>query len=399
MPVRKQKIPAIPRLKLMRDTSLATWYELEILNEVKKLGGFYNAHGHLCRAHTLEPRYLEHFSISPLAASNKSLPVKQELVGNLHEGPAYTEMDLRERMARTIERLIALGTTYLDTNVDATPDLPEGGLLAIRIALELKKRYRPLIEIRIAPTPIFGFKPDPKHKRSRWEVFEEAACLCDYLSLLPEKDDAWEPGGRIGFKQHVRKGLELARLLGKEAQFHVDQMNSPHECGTEWVMDVLDVLDRVPSGGKPPKVWVIHMISPSGYPEDRFVRLMDRLLEHNVGVIVCPTAALSMRQPRPLLGPAHNSIARIPDLIKRRIPIRVGGDNEEDVFVPQGNGDMLIEIIVGGVALRMNSPTVWAKLAAGHPLTNIDIESVGEMLHQDRKAFERLDPNWQPAIL
>ncbi len=386
--------------QLRRDTSLLTSYEREILDQVTAFGGFYNAHGHLCRSHTLDPKYLQHLGITPLAASLMSLKVKQELVGELHKGPAYTESDLRERCGMALERLMALGTTHFDTNIDATPDLPEGGLLAVRVALELKEKYAKRgMKICIAPTPIFGFKLDPKNKRTRWEVFEKAASLCDYLSLLPEKDDPYEPGpgGRIGFKQHVRRGLELARKLGKEAQFHVDQMNLPTESGTEWVLDVLDVLDRMPDGGQP-KVWIIHGISLSAKSEPEFKRIGERLLEHNVGVIACPTAGLSMRQPRSVVSPTHTSLARIPELIKMRIPLRLGGDNIEDTFVPQGTGDMLAEVVMADLSLRMNLPSVLAKIAAGWPLTNADINAVGDMLYKDREACKRLDSDWVPAL-
>lgn len=388
------------KLELKRDISLLTWYERDFLDQVMANGGFHNAHGHLCRAHTLHPKYLRHYGTTPLAASLMTLKAKQDLVGEYHKGPAYTEEDLRERMSMCLERLIALGTTRFDTNIDATPDLPEGGLLAIRVALELKEKFKKKgLTLNIAPTPIFGFKKDPKHERSRWKVFEEAAKMSDYLSLLPEKDYPLErtPEGRIGFKQHARKGLELARKLGKVAEFHVDQMNTSSEQGSEWILDVLDTLDYIPPG-EHPMVWFIHMISPSAYPEERFKRLVDRLLEHNVGVKVCSIAALSMRQLRSTLGPIHNSIARVPELIKMRVPVLFGSDNIEDAFDPQGNGDMLQEVLLADISLRMNLPSVLAKLAAGKPLTNTDVNAVGDMLYKDREACIAINPTWDPAI-
>jgi len=376
--------------------SLTEWQRI-LLNQVEALGGFYNAHTHLDRAHTLAPRFLAPIGIAPLEASILPLSAKQNMVFNLHDGPAYTEEDLRARMTYAIERQIALGVTRIDTNIDATPDLPKDGLLAIYVAIELRDKFAKRgIRIRIAPTPIGGFKPDLRRKRTRWEVFEEAARKCDYLSLLPEKDDPWEDGGKIGFKQHIRKGIELARMLGKQAQFHLDQMNSPYECGTEWLLDVLDVLDRETHHGEP-MVSIIHGISLSAKSESYKRRIMDRCLEHNVEFIVCPSAALSMLQLSPLEGPVHNSIAPVSELIKMGITVKVGTDNIDDVFVPQGDGDMLIEVKEGSEAVRLNSPSIWAKLATGTMPNKVDISTVGTMLYQKQRACEKIKSDWKSS--
>ena len=380
-----------------RDPQLLSPYDQEVLKQVAQCGGFYNAHTHLCRADTLEGKFLEHIDLTPLEASSQPLAVKQNFVGDYHRGIAYTEKNLRERMRGTITRLIAYGTTRVDTNIDATPDLPEDGLLAIRVANELKVEFAKRITIRIAPTPIFGLKKGTQ----RWDVFKEASRVSDYLSLLPEKDDYTyeaDRDGKVGFKHHIRMGVELACELGKEVQFHLDQMNVPGERGTERMLEVLEGLDQPTLLGDEPSVWVIHMISPSAYEEERFARLVDLLLKQNVGVIVCPTAAVSMRQLRSLQAPLHNSIARVLELIKRKVPIRIGTDNISDVFVPPSDGDMLTEIKMAANATRMNHPSIWVKLASGTPLNNVDIATVGRYLYEDRKACMGANPAWQPGI-
>jgi len=367
-------------------------YDKMVLIPVHKSGGFYNAHAHIDRAYTLDDQYLSHIGITSIEASNFPLSVKQNLVGDLHNGVAYTEENLRTRMSYAILMQIALGTTRLDTCIDATPDLPENGLLAIRIANELKEKYKDSIKIRIAPNPIFGFFRDA----ARWEVFKEAAKLSDFLSLLPEKDgNETDPK----FRLHIRKGLELACELGKEVQLHLDQANVPDENGTLTLLRGLEWLDQPKISGSGPSVKVIHAISPSAYDENKFSRLVEQLLLHHVGIIICPTAAISMRQLRSLEGPLHNSIARMLELIKMKVPLWIGTDNICDVFVPQGDGDLLTEIKMGGHAIRIATPSIWAKLATGTPLNAVDIATVGRILHEDRKACLKVAPaGWIPAV-
>ena len=385
------------RLRPVKNTSQ---YGLIVFERAAVYGGFYNAHTHLDRADTLSDKYLEHIGTTPLKASNLPLAVKQNLVGDLHKGLAYRLEDLPRRMRKTLQRQKEFGTRRIDTNIDATPDLPEDGLMAINTALRLKREFKQKgLEVRIAPTPIFGFKKGT----ARWEVFAEAAKRCDYISALPEKDDYAkhaDPDGRVGFKHHIRMAMNLGCELGREVQLHLDQMDIPGECGTERMLDMLEGLEMpfVRGAGTEPTVWIIHMISPSAYDELRFRRLVDRLLELNVGVIVCPTAALTMRQLRSISAPKHNSIARVGELIKAKVPLRVGTDNISDVFVPQGDGNMLTEVVVGDMAVRLNLPHIWAKLACGVPLNNVDINDVGTALYEDRKACGKINPEWEPAF-
>lgn len=389
-----------PKIATRDITMLSGWQQM-FMEHVEENGGMFNAHAHLCRANTLGDEFLRHINTTPLDASKSSLPVKQNLVGDLHTGVAYTEESLRDRMRKEIERQIYFGVTRIDTNIDATPDLPEDGLLAIRVANELRKEYAHLIDIRIAPTPIFGFKTR-KGKDERWRVYKRAAKLSQCSSLLPEKDDytpGENPKGRIGFERHLRLGLELACELGHEFQVHVDQMNLADESGTERLLNALKFFDapKVKGSNGGPTVWAIHVISPSAYDEYRFKKLVDDLLLYNVGVIVCPSAGLSMRCIRSHNSPTHNSLARVLDLAYMGVPIRLGTDNIQDVFVPPADGDMLTEVNIASNSVRLNSPSIWAKFACGISLNNVDLDSIGKVLEEDNKACRRYDPNWRSA--
>jgi cytosine/adenosine deaminase-related metal-dependent hydrolase len=373
-------------------------YDKMLLEMVQGLGGFSNSHAHIDRANTLAGEYLKHINTTPLEAASLPLKAKQNLTGDLHRGLAYTESNLRERMTQLIESQINYGATRLASCIDTTPDIGENGLLAFRVAMELRAEFADRIKIELAPNPIFGFKEGTK----RWDVFVEAAKQADFLSALPEKDDFGDPlkrDGRIGFRRHLRMVMELGCELQKEVHLHLDQANDPSEVGTKTLVEGLKWIDQpqIPNH-EGPVVWVIHMISPSAYSEEEFARLVDSLLEFNIGVIICPTAAISMRQLRPINAPLHNSIARMLELCKRRVPVLLGSDNICDVFVPQGDGDMLTEIKMAGHALRFVPPHVWAKLGAGVQLNEVDRATIGEVLYQDAKVFDGINPDWVSAV-
>jgi hypothetical protein len=300
-------------------------------------------------------------------------------------------------MSAVLERLISYGTTKVDTCIDATTGVGKDGLLAISVAQELKEKFADRIKLRFAPNPIFGFKEGS----GRWEIFCEAAKVADFLSGLPEKDGTPKvppSDGRIGFECHLRRVIELGWELKKEVHFHLDQANNPEEQGTETLIEALRYFGcpQIPNHTGP-TVWVIHAISPSAYSEGRFARLVDGLLEFNVGISYAH-AAISMRQLRPIASPTHNCIARILELVKRKVPVLLGSDNIADMYVPQSDGDMLTEIKLASHAVRFAIPYVWAKLGSGVALNNVDRATVGRFLYQDRISFQELNNGWKSAV-
>ncbi len=357
-----------------------TW-DRTLEETARAFGGWVNAHTHLDRANTFAPEYLQHANIDPVGAAGLSLPVKQILVGELHKGLAYRPDNLYERMRAELDRMVALRAREVISFIDATPDI---GLTAIEQAARLREEYRDRIALKIAVSPIFGFK-NPKVNPDRWNVYCEAAEIADVLGGLPVRDRA---ESRVGFDGHVRMILELGKTLHKPVHFQVDQDNDPREEETEQLIQAVRWLGSpVVDGESGPTVWAVHAISPSCYDDARFQRLVDNLLTYNVGVICCPTAALSMVQLRPLAAPVHNSIARLLDMMVAGVSVRIGTDNICDIFIPNGDGSVRSEVWVAATALRFYHTMIWAKAGAGIPLNEGDKEWI-------RQALQRARDNW-----
>ena len=124
--------------------------------------------------------------------------------------------------------------------------------------------------------------------------------------------------------------LDLAKRRNMDLQVHVDQVNHPCENGTERLLDMIEG-ERLGFGtASVPKIWAVHMISPTCYPQSRWDELVARLRVANVGVICCPSAALGMRQLRGVSTPTGNSIARVLELCAAGIQVRLGGRSETE---------------------------------------------------------------------
>ena len=355
-------------------------YDILLTDQVKDLGGFYNAHAHIDRNSTLKLRYLQAVGIDPIEGASLPLRVKQNLVGELHKGPAYKHIDLKNRIKQNLENQYSMLTTTVDSMIDATSGV---GLSVIDIANEVKEEVKDKMIFRIGCHPIFGFKEE-----ERWEIYKEAAKKCDFLGGLPEKDD--KPTS-IGYKQHLKRILLLGQELHKPVHVHVDQLNDPSENGTETLTRAVDWIGAPEIEGiNEPTVWAIHSISPSCYSEKRFSRLINSLLKHKVGVIVCPSAAISMRQLRPINTPIHNSITRVLEMIEAGIRVKIGTDNVCDVFIPSSDGCMLNETKLLSNAIRFYIINVLAKIAAGKELNRMDREMVRRALAADQEIFSKI---------
>lgn len=361
-------------------------YEQLLANLALTHKGWINAHTHLDRADTLGSAFWAHAGIDPLEAATFPLSVKQSLTGELHKGLAYTKDSLTERMELQLEQMIANGTKEVVSLIDATPDI---GMDAIDIALLLKKKYKGKINFKIGPQPIFGFKSE---NSDRWELFKEAAKLSDVIGALPEKDDS---PNRIGYDRHLKMVLQLGIELGKEVHIHVDQANNPAENGTETLIQAVRWIGSpIIKKSTAPTVWAVHSISPSGYDEHRFKQLLDDLKMYNIGIICCPRAALSMRQLRPINAPQHNSIARLLEMIKWEIPVRLGTDNIADIFIPTGSNNMLNEVTYLADSLRYYMAKLWAKIACGETPNDMDRASISRALFEDSKVFREYCPDF-----
>lgn len=371
----------MPAMDALLDSPGHSTWDRALELQVREFGGWVNAHTHLDRANTFAPEYLHHANIDPVGAAGLSLQVKQILVGELHKGLAYRADNLYARMRIELDRMVALRQREVTSFIDATPDI---GLAAIEQAARLRDEYRDRLTLKIAVSPIFGFK-NPRINPDRWEIYRQAAELADVLGGLPSKDRG---EGRVGFDGHVRMIIELGKTLRKPVHFQVDQDNDPREDETEQLVQAVRWLGspQVP-GEVGPTVWAVHAISPSCYDEERFQRLVDNLLVHDVGIISCPTAALSMFQHRPMLAPIHNSIARLLEMMAAGVCVRIGTDNICDIFIPNGDGSVRSEVWVAATALRFYHTMIWAKIGAGLPLNEGDKEWIRQALQRARDTW------------
>ncbi|WP_197570693.1 hypothetical protein [Pseudorhizobium banfieldiae] len=354
----------------------------------------FNAHLHLDRAGTLDDRYMAHADLRILSNSHISLQKKHHLINAIHAGPAYQAEDLDVRVNEAIDVMVAANTIRADTMVDVTDDIVSTS--ALEKLKEIKDRRSGEIDLRIAAYSPLGFID---REPGRWAVFEEGAKIADFLGSLPEADDRVDYPDHIGFEEHCVRMLDLARRLGLMLHVHTDQRNEASERGTERLIEIVRKHGGPASPDGTPMIWAVHMISPSSYEDDRHERLVEGLLECNIGVISCPSAAIGMRQLRPLYAPTHNSIPRILELAAAGVHIRLGSDNVADICSPSTTADLVDEVFMLSAAIRFYEISVLARLASGQKLTSDECDIVREHLMKNAQEIAKvMNARAQPSL-
>ena len=281
------------------------------LEKIREKGGFKCHHAHFDKAYLMNSnRFLK---------CQASLQEKWLLYRELKEN--YTEEDLLKRMSKCVENLLKQGTSYIKTFVDADSIVNQK---CIDAGVKIKEKYKNKVKIDLAIQPLEGLENIESRKN-----FIEACKKADVIGGLPDRDSSHEV--------HIDLLFDMAKTLNKTVDIHVGQNNRPDEKETEMV------LDKIEEHNLKQKVNLVHCISLASHEKSYIVKQAKRMKKNNVSVIVCPSAAISMKQDRRYISPTHNSIAPVEVLLQEGVDIKLGIDNIEDLFMPLVDGDLWFE--------------------------------------------------------
>lgn len=281
------------------------------LKKVREKGGFKCYHAHFDKSFLITEEIL--------SISQSSLQEKWKLYRDFKVG--YTYDDLWFRMSKCIELMINQDVTYCRSFVDADSIV---GLLPIQVACDLKEHYKNKINLEFGIQPLEGLED-----KECFDLFVEACNMADVIGGLPDRD-----GDPV---EHINKLFDLSKKLDKPVDIHVGQNNIPSEQEEVMVMNCVEKWNMYN------KVNLIHAISLSCQSKDYILDLCKRMSKYGVGVIVCPSAAISMKQNREYSSPIHNSIAPVNILVENGVKVCLGIDNISDLFMPLVDGDLWFE--------------------------------------------------------
>lgn len=257
----------------------------------------------------------------------------------------YTNDDLKERMMDTTQTIVDQGCSKMRTFIDVDNIV---GLDALHVANDIKKYWaKNNVELQIGTQLLEGLET-----QKNIDLFNDACNYVDFIGCLPSRDS--EPD------KHLDIVFNKACELNLDIEAHLDQLNIPVEKETEMFCDFVEKYDY--QG----KSRAIHSISLASHSLEYQNKIAERLSNLDIGVIVCPSAAISMTQHNEFKAPIHNSIAPVKVLLENGVNVGLGIDNIEDIFVPFCDGDLEFELRLLAEAERIYDPETLIKISSNN---------------------------------
>jgi cytosine/creatinine deaminase len=308
-----------------------------------QLGGLANHHAHFDKAGLIQPNNID--------LGRMDLKTKWELVRSLKK--TLTRRDFVDRISWCIEKMIEQKVTYCRSMIDVDGSTQ---LRAIEAALEVRRDYVGKIKLEFSAQPHEGLidQSTGQVDRELHALYTEGCRLADWCGALPSRDRPYSD-------KHLDIVLSLARELGKPAEAQIDQENSPFENETELLAD--KTIEHQMEG----QAYGVHAVSLAAKSVDEQDRIIGKIIDANIGVVICPSAALSM-EPLPWPAPLHNSIAPLSKLLEKGVRCYLGTDNIHDFHMPIADGDIWTECRIAMEACRFYDIDAIAQWACRLPL-------------------------------
>ncbi|MBI2484511.1 amidohydrolase family protein [Candidatus Uhrbacteria bacterium] len=305
----------------------------EMLTAISEHGGFVNCHAHFDKAFYIRR--------DALADSMVDMQVKWRMSDDIKR--ASSEEEIAERIRKCLDIMVAQGVRMTATFVDAYDAVEHKAIDAV---LKVREEYRGRIDLMIATQPLGGLVD--AEARALYEAITSKA---DIAGGLPSKD-------RPDHRKNLDVLFSIAKNLDKPLHVHIDQENNPDERDTEVLVEYAKKY------GYEGRVIALHAISTAAQPLAYRKELYKRMADVGMAVVVCPSAALSMRQLDSKISPVHNSIANVPEMLDAGIVVGLGVDNMSDYYHPFVDGDLWIELRMLQEACRFYDFDALAKIAS-----------------------------------
>ncbi|MFA6257650.1 MAG: amidohydrolase family protein [Candidatus Paceibacterota bacterium] len=305
----------------------------QMLRAINEHGGFVSCHAHFDKAYFITREGLDKAMID--------MEVKWFMSDGIKRNS--TVEDIKVRIRRALDFQIKQGCEITCTFVDAYDAV---GHKAIDAALAVKEEYKDRITLLIATQPLGGLIDDNARA-----LYEEITAKADIAGGLPSKD-------RPDDEKSLDYLFEIAKKLNKPVHVHIDQENNPNE------RDMEKLIAAVKRHHYEGRTVAIHGISVSAQPKEYRMKIYKEMAELGIAVVVCPSAALSMRQLDQYSAPVHNSIANVPEMLEAGVLVGLGVDNIADFYEPFVDGDMWVELRLMQEACRYYNLDELVKVAS-----------------------------------
>ncbi len=250
----------------------------------------------------------------------------------------YTVEDIVERASRVVRSAVRKGITFIRTHVDVDPI---GGLMPLKGVLELRERFKDIVDIQIVAFPQEGIIKSPGTEELLYQAMEMGA---DVVGGMPANEDR-----PYDSERHIEILFEIAKKYNADIDMHVDETDDP--CSRTLEM----LADKTIDEGYQGRVTAGHTCALAAYPDDYAEKVMEKVKKAGIHMITNPCTNLCL-QGRLDKHPKRRGLTRVKELWKMGVNVAYGQDCVKDAFYPFGNNDLLQVGVVLCYAAHMTLP-------------------------------------------
>jgi cytosine deaminase len=289
----------------------------EITTEAKKviegqgrvlIPGFVESHLHLDKALIAERK------------PNKSGTLKEAIEVTAALKPTFTEEDIYDRAKRTLEMLIAHGTTALRTHAEFDPSQ---GFTGFKTVMKLKEEYKELIDIQVVAFPQEGIFKAPGTEKMMYEAMEMGA---DVVGGIPYND--------APAKEHINLVFEIAKKYDKDLDLHQDFADEADDITIDYLCE------KTIAEGYQGRVSVGHLTALHALPPEKLTPIIEKMAEAQISVMALPATDLHLGARNDQYN-IRRAVTPIRKLRDGGVNMCIATNNIRNAFTPYGNGDLV----------------------------------------------------------
>lgn len=227
---------------------------------------------------------------------------------------AFTIEDVEQRACSALELAVAHGVGRMRTQCDV--DFATR-LVSFEGVMRARERFAHAIDVEITAFPQEGIVADPQAPELLREALRNGASAVGGLAEIEQSvEDQWA---------HLDQIFRIAEEFDVPVDVHADYVDDPELKTLELLADM--TIERGFQG----RVVAGHCCALAVYPDDEAARVIEKVREADIDVLVMPVGNLQMLG-GPKRTPYNRGSSRVLELLDAGVNVAAAGDNVHDIW-------------------------------------------------------------------
>lgn len=276
--------------------------------------GLVDSHIHLDKAYIMD------------RLPNKSGTLMEAIQVTAQLKPTFTKEDVVERATRALFSLVTHGTTHIRTHAEFDP---AQGFTGFETVMELKEKYRDLMDIQVVAFPQEGIFKCPGVEDMMTQAMEWGA---DVVGGIPYNDTPAD--------KHIDLVFRLAAKYGKPIDFHQDFKDDADGITIEYICD------KTIAEGMQGRVSVGHLTALAALPPERLEPILRKMADAKISVMCLPATDLHLGARKDTYN-VRRTVTPVRKLRDAGVNVCFATNNIRNAFTPYGTGDLMHIAMLG----------------------------------------------------